>query len=725
MKTIIEQKPTERKLRVLVVDNDPVDRIDHIKDLMDWGGYEPIVAEGKGKALIEDAKRKAQEHRCHAALVDMRLYDDHDDSDRSGLELVQHIKFAKCVVVTGYGSLPTSRKASEYGAVMVGKEEGSDAVRIELENALQDLRRSDFVIEPSGFLEQHVVPYLRSDERQPVQADEARDVLMMLFPQVRSIHLQLLSGGVPSTPTSAGSGLQGSSVVVRVRPNKQAYCIVKFASPKAIKRERESYTAYVENRMENLRRPQLIGDTCFWNVGTIAYSFLGGNVNDIVQFRAYYHNHTTQEITAALRDLFLNVWHPLYKDQDDLLDPLYTAYDRLWSRPGGEGYLAARVDDWKKLDKSRSFESLSGEFPEPRRWLADHWADSRLLDVRSCVVHGDLHGGNFFVDRHGNTWVIDFERTGRGHILADFVELEHDLLRELASDLDLPTLFQLLKGLVTPLSISRTSKDNPLHLATVISALVESVDESLRARIEKGLQTIYELRKIAVELFNYDSQLEYYWALLLDTLFGVQRLERQPSLNAVDKTIWQRELLIASVMCQRLKVGESTWPPSGWQQTNSLHTRAASPAKASLLSIEPNMHDFDVFLCHNSQDKLEVKEIGQLLKKRGIQPWLDEWELQPGLPWQDALEDQIPNIRSAAVFVGSNGTGPWQAMEIAAFLREFVKRKCPVIPILLGSASTAPHLPTFLRGMTWVDFRKREPDPLDQLIFGITGKKPV
>ncbi|GAK58731.1 WD-repeat protein [Candidatus Vecturithrix granuli] len=135
--------------------------------------------------------------------------------------------------------------------------------------------------------------------------------------------------------------------------------------------------------------------------------------------------------------------------------------------------------------------------------------------------------------------------------------------------------------------------------------------------------------------------------------------------------------------------------------------------------------DFDVFLCHNSQDKPEVKAIGERLKEAGILPWLDEWEFRPGLPWQKTLENQIGQIKSAAVFIGSKGIGPWQDMEIDAFLRIFVKRQAPVIPVLLPGCEDAPKLPLFLEGMMWVDFRKNEPDPLDQLLWGITGKKRI
>ena len=132
---------------------------------------------------------------------------------------------------------------------------------------------------------------------------------------------------------------------------------------------------------------------------------------------------------------------------------------------------------------------------------------------------------------------------------------------------------------------------------------------------------------------------------------------------------------------------------------------------------------FDVFLCHNKADKFEVKKIGEQLKERGILPWLDEWELRPGLPWQHLLEEQIEQIKSAAVFVGEDGIGPWQRQEMDAFLREFANRGCPVIPVLLNYAPSEPKLPLFLRGITWVDFRKQEPNPLRQLIWGITGER--
>jgi hypothetical protein len=139
---------------------------------------------------------------------------------------------------------------------------------------------------------------------------------------------------------------------------------------------------------------------------------------------------------------------------------------------------------------------------------------------------------------------------------------------------------------------------------------------------------------------------------------------------------------------------------------------------------------FDTFLSHNSKDKPEVKRLGEALKKRGMTVWLDEWELRPGLSWQDALEEIITNCKSAAVCVGSNGIGPWEDSEMKALLRRFVNEKRtgnirPVIPVLLPGAPDDVNLPLFLEEFTWVDLREGlKKDGLERLEWGITGVKP-
>jgi hypothetical protein len=139
---------------------------------------------------------------------------------------------------------------------------------------------------------------------------------------------------------------------------------------------------------------------------------------------------------------------------------------------------------------------------------------------------------------------------------------------------------------------------------------------------------------------------------------------------------------------------------------------------------------FDVFLCHNSKDKSEVKQIGQQLKQQGLKPWLDEWELRPGLSLMEQLEETIKkikseNLKSAAVFIGNNGLGPWQKKEIEVFLNLSTTNKYPLIPVLLSTApqGAASEFSSFLANNLWVDFRQQQPEPMSQLFWAITGIK--
>jgi hypothetical protein len=109
----------------------------------------------------------------------------------------------------------------------------------------------------------------------------------------------------------------------------------------------------------------------------------------------------------------------------------------------------------------------------------------------------------------------------------------------------------------------------------------------------------------------------------------------------------------------------------------------------------PGPGRFDVFLSYNSADRQAVSEIAIELEKRKIRPWFDEWELKPGTRWIVALQEQIGNVGAAAVFVGPSGLGPWQDIEQQQILSECVRRRAPVIPVILPGCSQEPELPPF------------------------------
>ena len=100
--------------------------------------------------------------------------------------------------------------------------------------------------------------------------------------------------------------------------------------------------------------------------------------------------------------------------------------------------------------------------------------------------------------------------------------------------------------------------------------------------------------------------------------------------------------------------------------------------------------EYDVFLAHNAKDKPIVLQIGRLLMRRGIYPWIDIQQVPPGRWFQDVTQAAMTKVKSAAIFLGPHGVGRWQAVEIRAFISQCLERGIPVIPVLLPSVTEIP-----------------------------------
>ncbi|MBV9258517.1 MAG: TIR domain-containing protein [Ktedonobacteraceae bacterium] len=135
--------------------------------------------------------------------------------------------------------------------------------------------------------------------------------------------------------------------------------------------------------------------------------------------------------------------------------------------------------------------------------------------------------------------------------------------------------------------------------------------------------------------------------------------------------------------------------------------------------------EYDVFISYNHKDWEQVKAILKLLKDNSISYFLDKEGLRPGLPWQPVLEHQIETGKAAAIFIGPADLGRWQRRELDAILDELADQGIPVIPVFLPATPLDMKIPRFLKNMTWVDFREKDPDPLERLIWGITGNHPA
>lgn len=213
-------------------------------------------------------------------------------------------------------------------------------------------------------------------------------------------------------------------------------------------------------------------------------------------------------------------------------------------------------------------------------------------------------------------------------------------------------------------------------------------------------------------------------------------VDHDENTGCINDFLWDKKfvdvLMRSAYLCASCRSGLSLRKGSGSDSNLQDALRVldsvgeASRSGMSVLTyLEANSRpqEFDTFLCHNSVDKPEVRLLAAKLKAEKLTPWLDEQQLRPGTLWQVQLEAQITSVASALVLVGASGMGPWQDIELRAFISEFISRGVPVIPVIMPNAAQVPELPVFLRQLMWVDMRREEPDPISLLKWGITGTR--
>ena len=139
----------------------------------------------------------------------------------------------------------------------------------------------------------------------------------------------------------------------------------------------------------------------------------------------------------------------------------------------------------------------------------------------------------------------------------------------------------------------------------------------------------------------------------------------------------------------------------------------------------------DVFLSHSHLDAETVEDIAQRLEdEHGIHPWLDQWVLIPGTPFQPKLARGLAEATTCAVCLGSQTPSGWFEMEIQkAIQRQAEDADFRVIAVLLQGADSEVVYAlktSFLELNTWVDFREGADGEraLHLLACGVKGVAP-
>jgi len=543
-KSIFESKP-----RVLIVDNN--ERIVNMyKELITLWGFSPVIAQGIGNSLLEDAKRKVMEFRCQIALVDLRLVDDLDEEDVSGLKLVPEIKPAVSLIVSASNDVAKIRQSDDIGAARyVGKGEGPGVLKKELKEVVSSVCAfgKDLAIEPYDVIDQVSKTLFKGDNIK--FSDQLVDILCRLFPDVNGLRIEKLGKDHESSDISTVP--RPRSVILRVYEkvgeDERQPVLVKIARTEKINEDVSRYEAHIRRQLVGHYTANLEGSTCAWDIGGAIYSYFGDA--EIIPFSQYFQNEGAEKINQCLKHFFSTTWSAHYKRAKTVTDlTLLGHYHKVWGAEWYERAITFRDLDVSSIMGPERWEAIQA--PHPIKWLENLGAKDETTPSKSkptliAVTHGDLHGDNILVDENNIAWVIDFERTGEGHALQDFVELESDIINRLKWTNENISDFYKLCIVITK--------------QTEVQALDEGEIISTDGEIEKALQVISMVRSLAREATGISNFQEYLFGLLFNTIFRATITPDDP-LSEHQK----RALMLASIICHRLDHWNEPWPPNTW-----------------------------------------------------------------------------------------------------------------------------------------------------------------
>lgn len=518
---------------------------------------DPVSLDGTN--ICELISSKVKEHRCHIVLIEKGLL---ASCPIDLVHLREAVSPAQCLALANATTGTNQATIAFMSGIMLISLNGVQTQSIISRIRWKDLAR-DLEITPEVILKEEVKKLGVPDDHVADAVLEIRELLQRMYPSAKEMAITQLI-----VPSPSSEKRQTRTIVLDLRVDDRLPVILKIASRERIENEVSNYRNYIDGRLYGFRYARMEEHKLLWHFGAVVYHLLGARLNEVESFSDFYQKQEdVRKIQASLEYLFMGVCKDLYANSKRAPpQSLFKQYDESWSRirlkqqkPVWSQKLRDKVNDTSALAKlSLTFPGIPFELPNPARWALEHHEKLLIHHTRQAVTHGDLHADNIFIDEHSYPWLIDFERSGWGPILQDFVELECDLITRLfkPESSDLSLFYYLSLILARPKSLSKPLVDDDWLRGLKIEDLFADPD------VEKVLSVIGTIRSIAARLTHDPDVREYLWGLLMNTLFLVGALEP-------DTIRYQRALLFGSVLCKRLSNWRNNalppaWPPPEW-----------------------------------------------------------------------------------------------------------------------------------------------------------------
>lgn len=543
-----DKEPLPRKGRVLILDDMPTWR-NELTRLLQKNGYKAHAV-----ATVQEALATIQKDFYHVLILDINMQTS-DSTDSQGLvllkELAEHglMEALQVIILSAFGTQERVRQAfREYKVIdFLEKSDIFSGTNKFLESvhtvfALQNnINLNLEIVWPFQITSSRIMRTLHLDDvissNQEWQdeniGEELEDLFCRLFHDAQSVVVRPLTTGL------SGVGVLQAQPFFRSSGKGRAV-IVRFGDFRQIAQEYAHFKEHAQSLISQEHNTIVLDQRRTSRLGGVTYSLLGAKNEHLTDFVSFYHSADVFQIKEILNHLFLDTYHTWYANPGRLqVVNLTSNYQPIWENSLRE--IQKESSPW--LKQLKGLENLPAPIQNieqsPIDFLQKIVAHNFIYPTYICITHGNLIPENLLLDNNGHVWLIDFQETGKHHILSDIATLDSAIRFQVLSteDADLRERLQMEQTLI---GIKRFSHLNQLP------AILSSGNQALA----KAYATVIHLRTLASKLIEQspiDNMDEYYTALLYNAI---------SALSSTKLTAGQREhaWLCVNLLAEQLEI---------------------------------------------------------------------------------------------------------------------------------------------------------------------------
>lgn len=551
------------KQTILLMDNDDRFLEVYSASLADEG-YEVIAVNN-----IIEAEEKLAPHTIHLAILDVRMEDDRDENDISGLKLAEEQAYQGIpkIILTAHPSWQYAEKA--LGAALEGIQIVGMASKANGPDALLELIQQAF--EKHHFYnEQLVVRWNQASltsfpslvlqldsnikaENLSVRSGEMEALFRRLFyesEQITISHLfkqneEMLFLGIVSYSTT----------------KKERHHLVTCGYKDFVAQEREHFEIFVSfdsnsNRLIKERE----ADTS--NFSGTSYVLPGMELNSIVQFSEFYKKHLVEDIIQVLDHLFSKKLSLFYKQGRSKQE------QRVANKQFAEKFRLKKrsLQEWEVHVTALCEACLASGLARVSLTNHElHWEDERfqnlvpflfqmptpLLNISTLygLTFGKLNSKSILLNEQTDIQLIDCSHLGEGALIGDFVVLETAVKHDLLNLSNVDTIYEMEKRLIN------------------INSLEDAIDcHEFELEVQKAIKSIGRIRQHVVEIVGHSIE-PYLIGLYFYSMAKLATFDLSVHYSRHELLPFLHALLTATFVCEKLSPRPASMVPVEYAQS--------------------------------------------------------------------------------------------------------------------------------------------------------------